>query len=700
VSGARRSSAGRPSASRRAAVGAALALLAALAVALPTPAAASDGYNLTGMFVLGGDVWHADPEFGIDWDMNPPLSTYEPGIKFAVLGADLQPVPGTGWTTIGPYEFSAGVRVPPVPGVYIFGARNWRGPNEGADAEGPPAYVPLYFDNQQPPAVAVAAPAWVAPGAPIAIHLGHPPAPWPISGIAGYAVSVDEAAAATPCARPERCAPAEVDLPGGAGADAISLPAPAEGISYVHAVAVSGSGMDSARVARAPVRVDGRPPAVRLEGVPAGWAAGPVKLTAVATDPLSGMAATGPGGPQTAIEVDGGPPLLTPGASASAIVAGEGTHRVSYWGRDAVGNAGDGSLPFAHPAAATIRIDETAPIVRFLAGDPGDPERIEASVVDKLSGPAGRGTIELRPAGGSERFQPLPTEAANGKLLARWNSDDYPRGSYEFRAVGYDLAGNSAASGAGADGAPLVLHNPVKRVARLAFGFGANQLVIQRCARADGSRRCHNVVIRPFAKRPATRALPCCHGALVGGRLLDAEGEPLAGQPVAVVETFARGARSGRKVTALTTDANGAFRSWLAPGPSRRVSASFAGTQRLTRAGGRRLRLRVRAGVRLHVSTERVRVGGAPVVFSGRIVHPEARIPRTGLPVELEFRLPGMAWSEFRTLQTNSAGRFSYPYSFSDDDSSGVRFIFRAFVPATGDWAFAPATSHPVAVTG
>jgi len=130
------------------------------------------------------------------------------------------------------------------------------------------------------------------------------------------------------------------------------------------------------------------------------------------------------------------------------------------------------------------------------------------------------------------------------------------------------------------------------------------------------------------------------------------------------------------------------------------VSAAFAGTHRLTRVSGRRLRLRVRAGVRLRVSAARVRVGGAPVVFRGRVVHPEARIPPTGLPVQLEFRLPGIAWSEFRTLQTDSAGRFAYPYTFSDDDSAGVRFQFRAFVPATGNWAFAPATSRPLAVTG
>ena len=59
-----------------------------------------------------------------------------------------------------------------------------------------------------------------------------------------------------------------------------------------------------------------------------------------------------------------------------------------------------------------------------------------------------------------------------------------------------------------------------------------------------------------------------------------------------------------------------------------------------------------------------------------------------------------MPWTEFRTVQSDGAGRFRYPYSFSDDDSAGVRFLFRAFVPATGGWPFAPATSRPLAVTG
>ncbi|HEY0280431.1 MAG TPA: hypothetical protein VGC32_19360 [Solirubrobacterales bacterium] len=672
----------------------ALALLAI--AALPAAARASDGYNLTGLTVLDGAVWHADNTFYVNWDPNPADRAsvvhwvVAEGVGGYVLSAGEDPQRWNGAT----------VKVPPTPGVYAFEANDWQTLLFGPERFGPTVSAPLYFDDARPRPVSITAPAWVAAGTVVPIRLSHPAAPLPISGIGGYAVSIDGVAAGAPCARADRCASGEVDLRGGISQDSTSLPAPPEGISYVHAVAVSGSGMASAGTATVAVGVDGTAPQVRLEGAPAGWAARPVHLTAVATDELSGMKPAGPGGPITAIGVDGAPPTQAPGPTASATVAGEGSHQVVFWARDAVGNAGDGSLPFAHPSAATVRIDETAPTVRLAATDPEDPERIEAIVGDVLSGPsADRGEIALRPAGTTGSFEPLPTAVTRGRLVARWNSDDFPHGSYEFRATGYDAAGNPATN-RDDGGPPLVLQNPVKREARVAFGFGAAALVYPRCARADGHRRCRSATVRSFAKRPPNRTVPCCHGAVVGGRLLDATGAPLPGQTVEVVETFAPGARSRMRATPLTTDAAGYFHARLAPGPSRVVEARFAGTRHLTRAAGRSLRLRVRAAVQMKASTAKVLVGGAPVVFKGRIVHPEAPIPARGLPVELEFRLPGMPWTEFRTVQGDAAGHFTYPYSFNDDDSAGVRFLFRAFVPATSGWPFVPATSRPLPVTG
>ena len=106
------------------------------------------------------------------------------------------------------------------------------------------------------------------------------------------------------------------------------------------------------------------------------------------------------------------------------------------------------------------------------------------------------------------------------------------------------------------------------------------------------------------------------------------------------------------------------------------------------------------ADVRLHASTTSAKIGGAPIVFSGKIAGVEASTSSSGRPIELQFRLPGAPWSEFRTVRTNARGRFRYAYAYSDDDSRGVRFQFRAYVPAADGWPFEPTASRPVFVTG
>jgi len=133
--------------------------------------------------------------------------------------------------------------------------------------------------------------------------------------------------------------------------------------------------------------------------------------------------------------------------------------------------------------------------------------------------------------------------------------------------------------------------------------------------------------------------------------------------------------------------------------PRAQVSASFAGNRTLTRATGGSAGLAVHSAVRLHASTALARVGGAPVVFSGRIAHLGAKTPK-GKAVELQFRYPGAGWSEFRTVKTGANGRFRYAYRFSDDDSRGVRFEFRARVTGREGWPYEPGSSRPVAVIG
>jgi hypothetical protein len=620
--------------------------------------------------VFGGeDAWHADNDFRLDWD-RPPVS--EQG--FPISAVHYRVLDAAGAVAVAevrlPWDTTQIENLHLPSGRGIYRADVWL---EGPGGQvGPEASAALRFDDARPgPAQPLAPSGWVPGDAAAVVRIEHPSGSQPISGIRGYAVSVDRGAGSVPCAGPDRCSLAETDLHGGVGTDTISLGVLPEGANIVRAVAVSGSGMRSVESRSTIVHVDATRPAVTLIGAPRGWATGPIRVTASATDSLSGMAANGPAGPYTALAIDGAVPRVEPGGSAAGIVSGEGSHRVVFYARDAAGNVGDES-----PAVATVRIDESPPLVAFdNSQDTHDPERIEATVSDPLSGPdPARGSIAVRPAGSRQRFVSLLTATSAGRLVAHWDSDSYPPGTYEFRASGYDAAGNTAGSDRRGNGVRMVLANP-----------NSAQTPTVVAARFGGRR---------LARRAYGR------GASYAGRLTSAAGSPLGHLPVQVVETFAAGADSSQRTTTIQTAADGSFRTRLAPGPSRRVEVLFAGTRTLGRAGGGKVRLQVLSGVRMHASSATARIGGAPVVFSGRVGDLGAPIGAAGRSIELQFRFGSGDWSEFRTVQTDSRGRFHYPYSFSDDDSRGIRFQFRAFAAEQDDWPYEPAGSRPVFVTG
>jgi hypothetical protein len=657
--------------------GISLALLAlAAAMLLGAAVAAADQaaqLRPTDLRVFGGEQnWHADNDFRLDWDRPAvadqgfPVTAVDYLVRDAA-GAAVIPPTHLPWETTQIENIHLPV---PVPGAYA--AEVWL---EGPGGQpGPHVTATLLFDDVRPSFAQPLAPSgWVAGNASAVVRIGHPTASQPISGIRGYAVSVDRDGGSTPCGGGDRCSVAETDLRGGLGDDTISLGVLPEGRNVVRAVAVSGSGMGSAESGVAIVWVDATRPEVRLAGMPAGWAAGPVRLAATAADSMSGMQAGGPNGAFTAIAIDGQVPKSSEGASVAATVSGDGAHTVNAFARDAAGNLDEESA-----STATIRIDQSPPAVAFAnRQDPADPERIEATVTDPLSGPdLSRGSIAVRPAGSRQRFEALPTVAAAGRLVARWSSDAVAAGSYEFRATGYDMAGNATTSDRRGNGTRMVLANPLKKPTEIAVAFAGR---------------------RPRSQAVAVRY---GHGAVLTGRLSLPSGARVGELPVEIVETFAPGSEPAQRTTTVETAADGSFTAHLAPGPSRTVEASFDGNRTLGRSSRPPMRMTVLAGIRFRASAASVRVGGAPVVFSGRIGALGASIDSSGRPVELQFRLGGGKWSEFRTVQTDARGRFRYPYAFSDDDSLGVRFQFRAYAPARDDWPYEPAGSPTVSVTG
>lgn len=591
-----------------------------------------------------GSSWQAKRAFAIEWDpiapSEPTEAVYEIRNSQGQLVDDFR-------RPIG--EMLKDVSVPTAPDSYTLDA--WLVNDSGSS--GPRSSTTLRFDNAAPPPPGLeSSPGWLL-GAQSAVVGIVPPVGPPLSGIGGFAISVDGGSGSSPCAQVDRCLVAEIDLPGAAGG-ALPLGTLPEGVHLVRAVTVSGSGVPSQATTTA-LRVDASAPVLSLDDVPRNWSNRPVAVTARAADSLSGMTAAGPLGPFTAIAVDGAAPARALGDAVGAWVGGSGIHAVEYFARDAAGNVSGN-------AGATVRIDEEPPTVAFAAAqDPTEPERIEATVGDPLSGSSpDRGSIGVRLSGTRAPFETLPTRNAGDRLVARWDSDSYPPGKYEFLATGFDVAGNAAAGSNRARGGRMVLVNPLKAQVEL---------------KADLS------------------------GRRLAGALGRVGGGPIAGQAVVVTETFAAGSRPRQRVTVVNTDREGAFTLRLRPGPSRDVIARFGGTPLLSRAASRVARVEAATGIRLRASGATARVGGRPIVFSGRVVRRGAATV-AGLPVELQFRFRGGAWSEFRTVEADPRGRFRYRYRFSDDDSRGVRFQFRAHVKGREGWPYGPGTSRPVNVTG
>jgi hypothetical protein len=627
--------------------------------------------------VVGG-AWHADNRFEVKW-VNPPTGGGQP---LAATHYRLRDLDGAvlderklGWLSDG----IAGLTVPKVPGAYSFEV--WL--EDAAGGQGAAASAPLRFDNVRPASIEPeAVPSWIGRAAfPLRVSLRHPLGPPPISGIRGYAAAVGARPHSAPCAAPDRCTEAETTLRDGIGGDELTIDALPEGTSYLHAVAVSGSGMKSATSGRAVLRVDTTDPVTSLSGAPKGWTNRTVRLLANAADSGSGMVPQGPGPPPfTAIRIGGGAPAIGHGGSVAASVIDEGVHRIAYYARDLAGNVDDGGsgngLPNRASPTAIVRIDRTPPSPAFSnSQDPSDPELLRVRIADSLAGAdLSRGQIGVRRAGSGDRFEPLPPARSSvGELRARWDSDSYPAGDYEFRAVGYDAAGNAAVSARRHNGGLMVLSNPLKATTALHALF-------------------HDKGLR--------RTVPYGRRVLLSGRLTSGRRTPLHDKPVRIVERFPTGSRLTTRTSTTRTGPGGAFSIRTIAGPSRTIAIAFDGDPTLGRSAGPVLELGVRSRLQLGVSAAVATIGGPPLIFRGRLVASEEAIPPTGRPVQLQFRLPGLPWAEFRTVQTDARGRFRYAYSFSDDDSRGARFEFRAYAPAQEDWPYEPGGSRPVLVRG
>lgn len=325
---------------------------------------------------------------------------------------------------------------------------------------------------------------------------------------------------------------------------------------------------------------------------------------------------------------------------------------------------GSGAAPGC--IAATVKVDNAPPELAFAAAqDVEDPEAIRAPVLDRHSGLAG-GTIAYRPLDGGA-WRELPTELAGGELRTRVDSSAEPPGRYLFRASSTDVVGNAVTTTARTDGSQMILTFPIRQATTL-----------EASVEGDGSARV------PYGAQPELQ-----------GALRDAAGNPVASQPLDVVETFAPGSSLAPIAHSVSTDARGRIALRLSRGPSRDISVGYGGSRRYLPAGSRSLGLSVEGGARLRAIPRHV-TAGRKVPFRGRVGTYGATMAE-GKLVELQVKGGGIR--RYRTIRqafrTDPRGKWSLRYGFDRFYRRPTKFRFRLKVSREGGWPYlAPSVSR------
>jgi len=358
---------------------------------------------------------------------------------------------------------------------------------------------------------------------------------------------------------------------------------------------------------------------------------------------------------------------------ADLSVPAAGAYSLQLWLRDEAGNE-------APVTAVTVPLllDDVSPQLAFADGQPEGQVKVEVS--DAHSGPAS-GQILYRRVD-QERWTELATKmvpGADGKADLVAPLPDLGSGTFVFRADAADAAGNTASTTLRADGTQMA----IRRVSPPRLPQAKSRLFARlRGGHGDGE----------------TLTVPFGAPASIGGRLTRAaDGAGLADREVRVVAHPSRGALASSALATVTTGAQGGFELRLPPGPSRRLTVSFAGDGGLGPALRPGLELRVRSGISLRAVPPSLWTGQA-VRLWGRVMSRSAPIPRRGKLVAIQYLEQAThRWRPVLVTRSDHHGRFRAHYRFRYV-SGRAAIRLRATALPEERWPYAPGSSPPVTV--
>lgn len=191
------------------------------------------------------------------------------------------------------------------------------------------------------------------------------------------------------------------------------------------------------------------------------------------------------------------------------------------------------------------------------------------------------------------------------------------------------------------------------------------------------------------------RTVDVKHGAkiVLTGRLVDAEGQPIANAVVDVFEQLVLTAAPWNKIDSVVTDSQGAYSYRPKTTASRRLRFAYADKRDAAKYRATREVLVSVQGAMTISAKRKVLRPGQMIRLKGRLTVDQ--LPKTGTWVEVQV-LDGGVWRTIATRKTSSKGLWTFKHRLRQ--SSGITFRFRSRLRPVGDVASAETKSSTLKV--
>ncbi len=180
----------------------------------------------------------------------------------------------------------------------------------------------------------------------------------------------------------------------------------------------------------------------------------------------------------------------------------------------------------------------------------------------------------------------------------------------------------------------------------------------------------------------------------IAGRLTGSGGQAIVGARIEIDARESYGGAPSVAIGSASTGRQGRFTFHLPKqSPSEQLTLTYSPSIGGQPVASQTVRLRVHAGIELHISPGSVSAGES-IRLQGRILG--APIPSAGKQVVLEARSKGTPWLQFLVLRSGRSGRFTGTHRFRLPGP--VRYFFRAVCPEEADFPYAKGISNRVSV--